>query len=102
MNENLETKNPETPELPRNVVVVERPEAIFQIAYGIHNVKQEREDVEGADAIVLETSGLGYYFTPGLAESTFEEAANFIQYSEIIKFAAEQKMPIFLLILIEV
>jgi hypothetical protein len=82
-------------ELPKNVVVIERADGIFRIAYGRHDIEQRVEDIKGSDAIMLETGASGDYFMLELAEKTFRELENHIQYRKIIKFAAERNVPVF-------
>jgi hypothetical protein len=85
------------PELPSNIVILETPEGIFRIAYGMHEIPQNPEDVKGVDAIMLESSFLKYYLQP---EEAIKEFLIFtkesIQYKYLIKKASEAGQPIYL------
>lgn len=80
--------------LPKNVVLIETPQAKFRIAYGYHVSEQNPADVEMSEAIALETGGESYA-TPEEAEETFRRAVDSIQYRKIITQAKEKKKPIF-------
>jgi hypothetical protein len=83
------------PELPPNVVIVKLPEGRFRIAYGQHNLPQNPKDVEGVNAIMLESGDLKYY-PEEEAKKAFHELVSFPQYRDIIKEAAAARQSIYL------
>lgn len=95
-----EFKKPEIPSekerLPKNVVVIDKPDGRFRIAYGAHHLEQKAEDIAGADGIVLETAIGGDYSTQELAEKVLTGAASRLQYRRVFESAAKYDRPIFL------
>lgn len=81
--------------IPKNVVIIERPEARYRIIYGLHETPQKAEDVGNADALVLEW-GVGDYSTGNQAEKTFLQMASYKQYQHLIGRLEKREKPIFL------
>lgn len=81
--------------LPKNVVIVETPEARFRIIYGFHDTAQKPEDIGSASAVALEVTG--DYSDRDNAERVMKWAVGHEQYKLLVGRLQNEKKPIFLI-----
>ncbi len=81
-------------ELPPNVVMLEKPEAVYRIIYGYHDQPQKAGDLGTPQALVLETATRDYS-EKHLAENLLSYFTGHIQYKNIIRVCQEQAIPIY-------
>lgn len=89
------TKPPEDKD---NCVRLETSNALYNIVYSNHGITNNPEDVYGSDVILLEFGRINLENAEKDLTQRLEVNTNFNeQYSEIIKYAAEHSVPVYLI-----
>lgn len=91
----MERKSPEFLNEQRNAVELKTESADIEINYSNHDVQSNPESINNSDAVILEL--VSEYTTIEDASKTAETITDVLQYKLIIKKAAQEGKPIFLI-----